>query len=543
MTRPETSIESKGEHLPTEAALRAPHSEGERGLAGAAAFCWGFRPLTAGLDATMLDDQPFPMLVVENVLPPELYEALRSSLPGYLENAGTFNCSLPALGLDHYPDGYPATLKDDLPDNTKMARRAFELLGDPALPDVWREFVHVNNSQEALQHMLHVFGKALLREHPDFEQRFGTLSELRAVQRFTRQLEPGEVELDTPLLIQTPVKGVVSQQRGPHLKTLDKPIEGFLYLTPVGFDGPEESHEFFAIEEGVQPVFGAGLQTGPQGLRVARTVPVKGNTLVIFLNTPRSIQTISPRGKTPFPMIAVEILVQVQAPVFQVPRRPSLASPMPAQTSVEPGASLVQLATDFQIDRPFAGAGWYAPERDSAGPFRWTGPASESWIDLQWHGAGEALLRCHVRHAISDQALETLKIQVQDHTPVVKRRLHEGGILLEAVIPQEVLENAQGRVRVLFHVPDTAKASPDPGVGRADSRLLGIGVASLSMVPHVRKLKGDRKKETVANGGSPATGENPTAGAATQSRDARRQSRLGKALKRLRRLFSSGRTG
>lgn len=529
MTRPETSIECKGEHLPTEDALRAHHSEDEPGPAGAAAVRWGFRPLFAGLDATMLDDQPFPMLVVENVLPPELYEALRSSLPAYLGNAGTFNCSRPALGLDDYPDGYPAALSDDLPDNTKMARRAFELLDDPALPEVWREFVRVNNSQEALQHMLQVFGEALLIEHPDFEQRFGNLSELRALQRYTRQLQPGEVELDTPLLIQTPVKGVVSQQRGPHLKSLDKPIEGFLYLTPVGFDGPEESHEFFAIEEGGQPVFGAGLQTDPKGLRVVRTVPVRGNTLVIFLNTPRSIQAISPRVKTPFPLIAVEILVQVHAPLFQVPRRPSLASPKPAQTSVEPGASLVQAATDFQIDRPFAGAGWYAPERDSAGPFRWTGPASESWIDLQWHGAGDALLRCHVRHAISDRALKTLKIQVQDHTPVVKRRLHEGGILLEAVIPQEALEPSQGRVRVHFHVPDTAKASPDPGAGRADSRLLGIGVASLSIVPYVRKPRGDRKKAVVVDGDIADSG------------DTAKQNRMTKELKRLMRLLWGGR--
>lgn len=528
MTRPETSLERNGENFPSEGPLRARDSEEQPGQDGTMAVCRGFRPLLAGLDSTMLQDQPFPMLVVENVLPLELYEALRSSLPGYVDDAGTFNCSLPALGLDHYPEGYPATLGDDLPDNTKLARRAFELLEDPTLPEVWREFVRVNNSQEALQHMLHVFGEALLREHPDFEQRFGALSDLQAVQRYTRQLQPNEVELDTPLLIHTPVKGVVSQQRGPHLKTLDKPIEGFFYLTPAGFDGPEERLEFFAIEEGVQPLFGAGLQTDPKGLRVARTVPVRGNTLVMFLNTPRSIQTIAPRCKTPYSLLAVEILVQVQAPLFQVPRRPLQASPTPAKTSVESGASPVQSAADFRMDRPFVGAGWYAPERDSAGSFRWTGPTSESWIDLHWDGAGDALLRCHVRHAISDKALETLKIQVQDHTPVVKRRLHEGGILLETVIPQEVLEPSQGRVRIHFHVPDTAKASRDPGAGRSDPRLLGIGVAGLSIVPHVRKPKGDRKKEPGADG-------------VVAARDgATKQSRVAKGFERLLRLLGIG---
>ncbi|MEZ0385889.1 MAG: hypothetical protein ACAI34_02390 [Verrucomicrobium sp.] len=487
----------------------------------------------------MLNEEPFPMLVVENALPSEQYEALRSSLPGYVENAGTFNCIRPALGLDHYPDGCPASLRDDLPDNTKLARRAFELLADPALPEVWGEFVRVNTGQEALQNMLHVFGGALLREHPDFEQRFGALSDLQAVQRYTRQLQSNEVELDTPLLLHTPVKGVVSQQRGPHLKTLDKPIEGFLYLAPVGFDGPEAVHEFFAVEEGVEPLFGAGLQTEPKGLRLARAVPVRGNTLVIFLNTPRSIQTIAPRRTTPYPLIAVEVLMQVQAPLFQVPRRPSQDSPTTVQASAATGSSPLQPATHFQIDRPFAGAGWYAPERDSTGPFRWTGPTCESYIDLLWDGAGDGMLRCHVRHAISDKALETLKVQVQDHTPVVKRRLHEGGVQLEAVIPREVLENSQGRVRVHFHVPGTARASHVSGEGGADSRLLGIGVASLSIVPFVRKPKGDRKREAVVDGDNATSVEN-SAGAAKMPGDARAQSRLAKGLQKLLRLFGGG---
>ncbi|WP_265593583.1 hypothetical protein [Verrucomicrobium sp. BvORR034] len=540
MTRPETSFDCKVGQSPTEDALCPLLPAVGPGLADSKVSPWGFRPLLAGFDATMLNEEPFPMLVVENALPSELYEALRSSLPGYLENAGIFNCIRPALGLDHYPEGHPASLRDDLPDNTKMARRAFELLADPALPKVWGEFVRVNTGQEALQSMLHVFGKALLREHPDFEQRFGALSDLQAVQRYTRQLQSNEVELDTPLLLHTPVKGVVSQQRGPHLKTLDKPIEGFLYLAPVGFDGPEAVHEFFAVEEGAEPLFGAGLQTESKGLRLARTVPVRGNTLVIFLNTARSIQTIAPRSTTPFPLIAVEVLMQMQAPLFQVPRRPSQDSPTTAQASAATGSSSLQPATHFQIDQPFAGAGWYAPERDATGPFRWTGPTCESYVDLHWDGAGDGLLRCHVRHAISDKALETLKIQVQDHTPVVKRRLHEGGIQLEAVIPREVLENSQGRVRVHFHVPETARASHVSGGGGVDSRPLGIGIASLSIVPHIRKPKGDRKKQVVAEGDNAASVGSSSAEAAKMPGDAKTQSRLGKGFKKLMRLFGGG---
>jgi hypothetical protein len=531
MNDPETPLDCK----PGQPAIEGASAHSGYGAESGPAISL-FRPLLDGYDAKMLEEEPFPLLVVENALPSELYQSLRQSLPGYLDTPCTFNCSRPTQGLDHYPEGYPASLNDDLPDNTKMGRRAFEMLADPALPEVWRVFVSVNTGQEALRSMLNVFGDVLLREYPDFESRFGSLSELQAVQRFTKQLTPNEVELDATFLLHTPVHGPVSQQRGPHLKGLNKPIEGFLYLEPLGFEGPEAVHEFYAIKEGVEPVFGAGLQLETEALELVRSVPARGNTLVVFLNTPRSIQTIAPRRSTPFPLLAVEVLMQVQAPLIKVARQLSVGAPAVVSSASEPGSPLGRTSGELGVGGAFAGEGWYVPERDSVGWFQWTGPASVSYVDLPWQGSGEGLLRCHVRHAISDNALETLNIQVQDHTLGLKRRQHEGGVLIEAAIPMEVLERFPGRVRVHFHVPGTARPSQIPGAGGVDSRLLGIGVGSLSIVPFVSKRKAapikEASKEAPTKGDSSGLAAKVGDGAATRTRPE-------KGLRRLRRFFKS----
>ncbi|WP_075090148.1 2OG-Fe(II) oxygenase [Verrucomicrobium spinosum] len=323
-----------------------------------------------------LEPHPFPMVVLEKALPESLYRELELALPKCLKESAMMRIFEPGLNANHYPMGKTATLQHSLPDNTKAARTARDLLADPELPQVWRDFIEANLSQEALSACLQRFGAAILQEYPDFERRFGPLSSLRARRRGIDPAGPGDVELDVLVGAQTAVAGEACAQRGAHLKKNNKVIECYLYFRPDEDDGQDGAHEFFAIKEPGSLTFGAGWQVDRDKVKVARSVPSRGNTMVAWVNTARSIQQVAPRNPTPFALPFVELLVQLPEPLFEVDRLPAL---------VDGGVPEEAMGTQQPPDKDTQfKSGWHSPERDGGGLFQWMGPGTPSVIEVPW---------------------------------------------------------------------------------------------------------------------------------------------------------------
>lgn len=427
-----------------------------------------------------LETHPFPMLVLENVLPESLYRELEVALPECLKEGATMRIFEPAQGVNHYPSGKSASLQHALPDNSKGARTAVNLLADPGLPQVWRDFVEANLSQEALSACLKLFGAAILREYPDFEQRFGPLSSLRARRRGIDPVGPGDVELDVLIGVQTSVKEKTCAQRGPHLKKNNKVIECYLYFRPDADNGQDGAHEFFAITGSSNLPFGAGWQADPDKLELARVVPSRGNTMVAWVNTPRSIQQVAPRDPSPFALPFVELLVQLPEALFEVERLPA-AGEGACDLPPTQGASG---ASQPAVDGVEFKSGWHLPERDGGGQFRWMGAGAPSVMEVPWTYSSPGLLQIEIRHALTATAASSLEIRVNGESMPMKLRPADHGLRAECKIASSVLQGQKSPTSAVIelHLPDLRRPS-DVNPASIDSRLVGLAIGRVSLTP------------------------------------------------------------
>ena len=128
---------------------------------------------------------------------------------------------------------------------------------------------------------------------PDFTTRFGKLHELGVGIRTGDRRSTSDISLDCQITIQTPVRGEPAVDRGPHVKVRDKVLVGFLFLRPDDDRVLGGDLDLYRIRPGLDPVYGAMQVIDPLSIQLAKTIPYRKNTLVMFLNFPLSIRGTS----------------------------------------------------------------------------------------------------------------------------------------------------------------------------------------------------------------------------------------------------------
>lgn len=234
---------------------------------------------------------PFPHIAVTEALDPALVSRLQEEFPPLEVIAGEQSSA----------------------NNLRMGLSARDALGNPAVSELWRHFVAYHTSQSFLDDLLEVFGDAVRATYPDLEERIGPLDGLRAGVRGVD--EDADVLLDAQISVNTPVTTPTSV-RGAHLDDPDKLFAGLFYLRrdddhstggdlelhryrrgPRGFRGPEIYDTF------VEPV---------------RTVRYASNTLVLFVNSPRSLHGVTVRSVTDVPRRFVNLVAKIGEPLFDI---------------------------------------------------------------------------------------------------------------------------------------------------------------------------------------------------------------------------------
>ena len=251
--------------------------------------------LYASLTPAMIVDRPFPHIVLEGAVPPEACAKLVRAFPP----------------LDTFGAG--------LPDAKKVLRRSVHLAG---LSEPLRGLIEAHVRPAAFAALARVFGQAVRREYPGLETRFGPLDALRVGQRHADGHDRCEVLLDAQPVVLAPVTRGVVGERGPHVKGTNKLLEGLLFLPDPADDTPGGEMELYEPVPGHRPRFGARNQTRPRGLRAVRAVPYRAGTLVVWVNTPRSITRLAPRGASPWPVRFLSLPVQFPEPLFELPQNP-----------------------------------------------------------------------------------------------------------------------------------------------------------------------------------------------------------------------------
>ena len=255
----------------------------------------GVQSILHKADARNVVEDPFPHLVIREALDPALYERLASEFPAD-----------ELLTMGKHPGN-----------NKKHFFGASAALTDERISLLWRNFFKYHVSGYFYREVLKLFDRHIRRLYPDLPARLK--KEPKRLRTGVRRLDlSAEAFMDCQFAINSPVLESSSTVRGPHLDGPDTLYQCMLYFRDER-DSAGGDLELYRFKEGVDlsPV-------GPKAIDPAlvsrvKTVAYEKNTLIVFLNSPRSLHGVSHRSVTPFTRRYVGILCDFPFKIF--PRR------------------------------------------------------------------------------------------------------------------------------------------------------------------------------------------------------------------------------
>ena len=261
--------------------------------------------------AAHLKLQPFPHLVIEDALDAQVFAQLEAAFPA------------DELAVDG------RTVKD-----TWFDYPASKVVNDERVAAIWREFFAFHTSADFFQELVALARSALLHLHPEIEARVGRpMSEFKVGMRPGGRGDPLAPGADVSMECQFYVNYTQQPRtvRGPHV---DRPSELFAAL--LYFRQPADTSTGANLEicEAVKPIYpdanairisALPAEVDEESVRTVRTAPYKANTLVLFLNSPRSIHAVTPRSPTPLTRRHINFCADMPFDLFDIKLSPRLA--------------------------------------------------------------------------------------------------------------------------------------------------------------------------------------------------------------------------
>lgn len=255
--------------------------------------------LLANIDSGHVLHEPFAHVEKRPVIDPALYEELAQSFPPLAVITG---------GRTRYDS------------NETVRLPAVDVVDNPKVASIWREFFHYHVSQSWWSDIVRTFGDELREASPSLEKRVGrSLEDWNSVTRGSS--EQGDIRLDCQFVYNTPVTRRASVE-GPHVDRRDKIFSAFFYCRPDedwGAGGDLALYRFrrsprFDVCEVHQERI---VQTG--------TITYESNKLVGFVNSPGSVHSVTPRDINPIPRRYVNLIIETPYRAFKLPQMNPLA--------------------------------------------------------------------------------------------------------------------------------------------------------------------------------------------------------------------------
>jgi hypothetical protein len=256
----------------------------------------GRRSMTPSILNNIRQDQitaePFPHVHVPDALDKDYYEALAAGYPVLQDIAGA----------------------RPMQSNQAYLLSARDVLHNPSIPDIWRNFFAYHTSAVFFREMVNFWLPFIDREYPDLSERFGkpvsaltTAIRQRSKEKTSENLK-ADMMLDCQFGMNSPVTRFGSV-RGPHI---DKPYKLFAAL--IYFRHPDDDYaggdlDLYRSTRSRYPV-DARLNVAERYVTRFKTIPYRPNTLIMWLNTPQSLHGVSPRPVTDVPRRYVNILAE-----------------------------------------------------------------------------------------------------------------------------------------------------------------------------------------------------------------------------------------
>ncbi len=269
---------------------------------------------------------PFPHIVIENALDQDLYDRLASEFPG--------------------PDFFFENEQQIA--NSKALKSGPESLSSAEATPLWKAFIRHHMSAAFYREFALLFGDTLREYYPDVERVLGkpfeemTVGPRKTEFNIPRMTNPYDVMLDCqPFVDYTFTE---RKFRGPHVDSGTEIYAGLLYMRDPEDDSTggalavwrakDEAWTFPAPRTVRYDPGSPGPD--PDRLDLVYEVPYRSNTLVLFLNSWRSLHCARTRSASLLPRRAINIIGEIcrydRASLFEADRpggkdkpRPSLA--------------------------------------------------------------------------------------------------------------------------------------------------------------------------------------------------------------------------
>lgn len=251
--------------------------------------------LLANVKTSQVLTAPFPHVIVENLLPEDLYLRLASEYP-----------SLEVITRD-------ATLSS----NQRFSLSAVQTLSDARISSLWREFVRLHTSQAFFAQVIELFGDHIRSIYPSFEKNIGKLGELSTSVRYDDARDGANVLLDAQICVNTSVVEVPSAVRRVHVDSPNKLFTGLYYLRHPDDTSPGGDLEIYRFKKG-RPHGFRMAEIDDRYVEVVKAIKYQRNTLVVFINNVRALHGVTERAVTPFPRYLFNLVGEVKQPLFEL---------------------------------------------------------------------------------------------------------------------------------------------------------------------------------------------------------------------------------
>lgn len=248
---------------------------------------------------------PFPHIVIEDALEPELYAALAETMPTAEYIAEKI--------------GKPIT------SNERYNYMSEHMFNDDSIAPVWKEFAAHHASPEFYREFLDLFYDDLVAANPGAEGICGPLHDLRVGRRNHDTFETHDILMDCTAVINSAVTGRPSSYRGPHV---DKPYKlfGGLFYMRLPEDDAEGGNLVLYKYRSDEALFQTSASEygdnrydiDPKYVEEVTTVRYRPNTLVLYPINPLALHGVSVRQVTDHQRRFVALVGDLQHNLFDL---------------------------------------------------------------------------------------------------------------------------------------------------------------------------------------------------------------------------------
>jgi len=243
--------------------------------------------------AASVVSEPFPHVVIDDALDPELYAALVASFPNW---------------RSFVADGKTQN-------NCNYRISASDLMTVGRYAAAWRELATLHTSTEFFRDVINVFGDSIRNVHPTLEGQIGKQLEKAATN--VRYAEPAaDFAMDCQITWTSPVRRR-SSSAPCHVDREVALYAGMLYMRPADDQVDGGDLELYRFLPG-QRRYNADRSVDLRRVETVKRIAYAANRLIFFIHSPDAVHGVTQRSPTQLPRLHVNFIAEAREKIFSL---------------------------------------------------------------------------------------------------------------------------------------------------------------------------------------------------------------------------------